>query len=279
MIGGGCWFLPMLVWVAIYGIIYISSQQDVDTELAITSKKKERNIMTAQPDNKILERIRALLAMGGDVSSEHEAAIALKRARALMDKHQVTLSDIENISDDSFGSSYFETDASKQKKWVTSLAINVAKLNDCIASINSRSNRRAPVTYVFKGFAEDAKICDFMLIYLVDTCNRLYNRDKAKLGLSGMSDKNDYLHGLVSGLSIKMEEMIRERREERASDGRSLVLVKKAMVEQEFGEAKYKTGRARSVDADVYNAGKAAAKDVHLGSFVGNSTAAKAAIA
>ena len=43
--------------------------------------------MTNKPDSKILERIRALLAMGGDVSSEHEAAIALKRARSLMDKH------------------------------------------------------------------------------------------------------------------------------------------------------------------------------------------------
>ena len=235
--------------------------------------------MTNKPDSKILERIRALLAMGGDVSSEHEAAIALKRARSLMDKHQVTLADIDNIDDDSFGSAYFETGSAKQKKWVTALAINIAELNDCIVKINQRSNKRAPVTYVFHGFAEDAKICDFMLIYLVDTCNRLYNRDKAKLGLSGIRDKNDYLYGLVSGLSMKMKAMIAERNDEQASDGRSLVVVKKAMVKEQFGEAKYKNSRGRSVDSDIYYAGRAAAKDVHLGSFVGNSTASHAKIA
>ena len=235
--------------------------------------------MTNKPDSKILERIRALLAMGGDVSSEHEAAIALKRARSLMDKHQVTLADIDDIDDDSFGSSYFETGSAKQKIWVSSLSIKIAKLNDCIASIKSRTNKRAPVTYVFKGFAEDAKICDFMLIYLVDTCNRLYNRDKAKLGLSGISDKNDYLHGLVAGLSEKMQAMIDERVSQQASDGRSLVLVKKAMVEQQFGEENYTSSRGRKVKPSIYEAGKKAAKDVHLGSFVGNSAASHTKIA
>lgn len=235
--------------------------------------------MTTQPDNKILERIRALLAMGGDVSSEHEAAIALKRARSLMDKHQVTLADIDNMNDDDFGSSYFETGSSKQKRWVTSLAIQIAKLNDCIVKFKARTNKRAPMTYVFEGFAEDAKICDFMLVYLVDTCNRLYNRDKNKLGLSGIADKNDYLFGLVSGLTDKIKAMIKERNKEQASDGRSLVLVKKAMVEGKFGEAKYKTGRTRHVDSNIYAAGRTAAKDVHLGSFVGTSAKAKAQIA
>ena len=229
--------------------------------------------MSNTPNSKILERIRALLAMGGDVSSEHEAAIALKRARSLMDKHQVTLADIENIDDESFGSSFFDTESSKQKIWVSSLSIKIAKLNDCIAAIKKRSNKRMPIVYEFKGFSEDAKICDFMLIYLVDTCNRLYNRDKAKLRLSGLSDKNDYLHGLVSGLSDKMQAMIDERVSQQASDGRSLVLVKKAMVEQQFGQPKYKDSRGRSVKPSVYNAGVAAAKDVHLGSFVGSSAA------
>ena len=94
-----------------------------------------------------------------------------------------------------------------------------------------------------------------------------------------MRDKNDYLHGLVSGLSIKMKAMIAERSNEQASNGRSLVVVKKAMVEQQFGEAKYTSGRTRSVDPDIYHAGRAAAKDVHLGSFVGNTTASHAKIA
>ena len=73
--------------------------------------------------------------------------------------------------------------------------------------------------------------------------------------------------------------MIAERNNEQASDGRSLVVVKKAMVKEQFGEAKYKNSRGRSVDSDIYYAGRAAAKEVHLGSFVGNSTASHAKIA
>ena len=235
--------------------------------------------MTNKPDIKILERIRALLAMGGDVSSEHEAAIALKRARSLMDKHQVTLADIENLNDDSFGEAEHTTGSRQQKTWISGLAIKIAKLNDCIVGIKTRYSRQDQVVYVFKGFAEDSQVCDFMLVYLVDTCNRLYNRDKARLGLKGISDKNDYLLGLVKGLGERMDEMIAERQSAKASDGRSLVVLKKAMVEEEFGEAKYrKTRRYRAAGAG-YEAGKKAAKDVHLGSFVGNSNKAHANIA
>ena len=235
--------------------------------------------MTNKPDAKILERIRALLAMGGDVSSEHEAAIALKRARTLMDKHQVTLADIENIDDDGFGSAEYETGSRQQKTWVSGLAIKIAKLNDCIVKIKKRTRRLDNIAYVFSGFAEDSQVCDFMLVYLVDTCNRLYLRDKRKLGLSGISDKNDYLLGLVSGLGQRMEDMIAERKMTKASDGRSLVVVKKAMVEQEFGEGDYKPVRRRQVDKGIYFAGQQAAAEIHLGSFVGDSTEAKAKIA
>ena len=39
-----------------------------------------------KPSEKILTRIRNLLAMASDRSSENEAAIALERARKLMDE-------------------------------------------------------------------------------------------------------------------------------------------------------------------------------------------------
>ena len=237
---------------------------------------KGPSAMSAKPDSKILERIRALLAMGGDVSSEHEAAIALKRARSLMDKHQVTLSDIESINDDSFGLAEHETGSRQQKTWVSGLAIRISKLNDCIVKIKTRDDGN--ISYVFHGFAEDSQVCDFMLIYLVDTCNRLYLRDKAKLGLKGVADKNDFLIGMVTCLGERMDEMMAERRQEQASDGRSLVLVKKAMVERQYGEAKYKTVRMREANRGVFEAGRSAANDIHLGSFVGDKTKPRMAV-
>ena len=228
--------------------------------------------------DKILARIQALLAMGGDVSSEHEAAIALRRARKLMDEHQITLSDIENIKTDDLGVNEYDLGSKRQQRWVTNLAISVARLNDCIVQYGNR-HRWENKRYEFKGFKEDASMCEFMLVYLVDTCNRFYQRDKAELGLSGASDKNDYLRGMVNGLKTRINDIIAERELAKASDGRSLMVVKMAVVENEFGKAKYTShAQKQPSNYDAYSAGVTTSKEVHLGNFVGSETADKAKI-
>src|SRR5699024_12228370 len=107
--------------------------------------------------------------------SENEAAIALKRARKLMDEHQVSLSDVEAMTEDDLGSADYDLGSSRQKLWVGAIALKIAEMNDCIVRIAPR-RRGDNIRYQFDGFKEDAKMCEFMLVYLVDTCNRLYLR-------------------------------------------------------------------------------------------------------
>src|SRR5699024_8808590 len=99
------------------------------------------NSIKQQASDKIINRIRALLAMGSDTSSENEAAIALKRARKLMDEHQVKLSDIENITESDLGASMFDIGSTQCKTWIGMLAVKVAQMNDCIAKYARRSKR------------------------------------------------------------------------------------------------------------------------------------------
>lgn len=218
--------------------------------------------------DKILERIRALLAMGNDTSSEHEAAIALKRARSLMDEHQVTLHDIEKLTVDDLGQASFDSGSSKQKRWVSALALAVANMNDCVVDIQRLYN----MNYVFKGFKEDVLLCEFMLVYLVETCNRLYERDKKILGLWGVADKNDYLKGISRGISIRIATIIveREKSMSKNSNSRSLVITKSAIVSEKYGEQKTKKPKAssRSVNGEAYIGGRIASEEVSLGSFV-----------
>lgn len=228
--------------------------------------------------DKILARIQALLAMGNDVSSENEAKIALRRARNLMDEHQITLSDIQNIKSDDLGTSQYDVGGKRQQRWVTDLAVGVARLNDCIVKYAARRHRWENKRYVFKGFKEDTKMCDFMLIYLVDTCNRLYQRDKVKLGLKGTGEKNDYLQGITKGLKERINEIIAERQLAKASDGRSLMVVKMAIVENEFGKAKYTETKVKVKNPLAYLEGEKSAKEVHLGNFVGSESADHAKI-
>ena len=231
-----------------------------------------------QASDKVINRIRALLAMGADTSSENEAAIALKRARKLMDEHQVNLCDIEDMTEDDLGTADFDIGSTQQKIWISSIALDVAKMNDCIVGFATRTSRRETLRYQFKGFKEDAKLCEFMLVYLVENCNRLYLRDKGELNLKGAGDKNDYLLGVASGLRTRIEAIIEQRKKamSEACDGRSLMVMKAAVVEQAHG--KQKTGKARryrNTNHRAYHGGEGASKELHLGSFVNNNAQPK----
>lgn len=233
------------------------------------------NSTKQQVSDKIVNRIRALLAMGADTSSENEAAIALKRARSLMDEHQVSLSDIEAVTEDDLGSTDYDLGSSKQKLWIGSLSLKIAEMNDCVVCIAAR-RRGDNIRYQFDGFKEDTKICEFMLVYLVDTCNRLYLRDKGKLNLKGAGDKNDYLTGITQGLCERMDEIIEQRKEamSAACNGRSLMVVKAAIVEKAHGKQKSKSRKtysSRHPNRDAYFGGNDASKEVHLGTFMGNN--------
>jgi len=59
-------------------------------------------------DAKTLKRARALLAMSEDTSSEHEAAIAMRRLHALLSKHNASVSSLDD-KEDEVGKQYFES--------------------------------------------------------------------------------------------------------------------------------------------------------------------------
>ena len=231
---------------------------------------------------KLIERIRNLLAMGGDISSPNEAAIALKRARKLMDEHQVTMSDIEALRESDMGESGFEGNSGRQETWISSMALSVAALNDCIVRLNNTiAKSRTVIVYEFCGFKEDAQMCEFMLAYLVDTARRSYERDRKPLKLSGIADKNDYLLGFAEEINTRIKTMIEERKEQLSEEckSRSLIVSKQAMVQKEYGKTrKGKATYKRSRSQSAYRGGKSAAKKVHLGNFVGSSNAATGSI-
>lgn len=232
-------------------------------------------------DKKIVERIQKLLAMGSDKSSEHEAQIAMRRARNLMDEHQVTLIDIDNVKHDDLGSSEYNLNSTRQKTWISTLVIAIAELNDCVVSFAPRYSRKSPKIYLFQGFQEDVKLCEFMIFYLVDTCNRLYERDKVTFNLKGMADKNNYLLGAAIGLERRMKEISAQRKEDLSKNvsSRSLTVAKLAVVKERFGTPKHHTS-SYEIDRDTtaYDSGKLAAQSIQLGNFVGNDTAEALAV-
>ena len=224
---------------------------------------------------KILERIRALLAMGSDTSSEHEADIAMRRARKLMDEHQITLLDIDSITSDDFGSSTYDLKSTRQKTWISTLVIAISEMNDCVVDFAPRWSREQSKVYLFQGFKEDVKLCEFMVLYLVDTCTRLYERDKSIYSLSGLADKNNYLLGAAIGLEDRMKEITAKRKQDLSQheNSRSLTVVKNKLVKERFGAKKHKTSECVfDGDTKAYDSGRLAADGVQLGNFLNSST-------
>lgn len=220
-------------------------------------------------DGKILDRVRQLLAMAADTSSPHEAAIAAGRARKLMDQHQIDLSDLKEAS--GFGFEHVTASYRFMPKWMDILAVGVARFNDCKA-IRTHEWQKINASYsyriTFQGFESDVVVGKAMYDYLITTVERLckaylapmgYKRYPAKLG-------DAYKKAAASELCSRLSEMQKAREAEMLiqhglSAGRSLVVVKMAQVEAEFGEFKTRAVTLHSRAGDDVDAAKARGRE------------------
>jgi hypothetical protein len=78
-------------------------------------------------DQKILDRIKKLLAMSQDMSSEHEAAIATRRLHALLAQYNLSMTDLEHDKEDIKSDSFYEED----RTWKRVIANGIAQLYFC----------------------------------------------------------------------------------------------------------------------------------------------------
>lgn len=193
--------------------------------------------------NVIIDRIRKLLAMAADASSPNEAAIAAGRARKLMDKHQIEASDLGEPS------KFATADAGQRYKfmpvWKNTLAVSVARFNDCKASLEYGQIR-------FQGHDADVQIAVTMYEFLTDSIARL------------CSDT-------VAGVATKIAELQKARQEDaKTAAGTSLVAFKMAAVIAEFGDTRYTTKPVKTKADD--EASRAAAAGFVAGQSISINT-------
>lgn len=198
---------------------------------------------------KIISRVQKLLAMANDAGSPREAEIAARRARSLMDDHQLNLEDLKERSQ--FNTVEVGTSRRFIAEWEQSLAIGIAKFNDCIVDKNKSGNTENGSMYKirFKGFDEDVKICEYLFGYLTlvakNTCSLYlkgegYDRYNARLGTA-----------FKRGFAREMQErfkLLAEKRKAKFSKSTDLVVIKNQLVTEHFGLARYK--KSSSVDLD-----------------------------
>ena len=220
-----------------------------------------------QANDKILDRIRKLLAMAGDTSSPNEAAIAAKRARALMDKHQVSDVDLTTLDASDMGSKVSNMGQKTNNLFTSVLSVAVATYNDC--QVRYVRSDRGFLELKFEGMLVDA-VCAYELFKYL----RAQAYQQAERYHTGRKDRHAYRVGFSSGVAAQVKGMMKERdqikMEVGSQSGTALVVCKQQLVAQHFNPVKYTNSTSSySGSSNAHGQGYQAGKKAGLNRQVG----------
>lgn len=218
--------------------------------------------------DKILERVRKLLAMANDSSSPNEAAIAANRARKLMDQHGLTQAEVDRMAagDAEFVAVAFGKVRRFAAKWEQYLAVEIAKLNDCIVRFRN-------VQYTTKGVYRQMEFCGeindvqsavAMFNFLTDTVIRLCKAYMKSQGYTRYNARVGDAYKDAAGLEIRnrLESMRGERQIGTDRTGTSLMVVKQELVAKHFKHNGYdQSSKRRHCDYEAAQARVAGRRD------------------
>lgn len=222
-------------------------------------------------DQKILDRIRRLLAMAKDSSSPNEAAIAARRAQKLMEEYNIE--NVESIVTD------LETDlnlgmesvtefkvaegrrAKEVPSWTSQLAVAVARLFDCEVKIGRDDWGNAAIQ--FYGYKTDLAVAKWTFEFLLEQIRR-FNNEARKQYKGNRALLQDYRLGMIAGVYQVVKEAIAAKQAAYTPVGTSLVVVKKDAIVKKFGDFRYRKAGTTKVDAFAYTRGVADGRSVQL---------------
>ena len=218
---------------------------------------------------KIRERIRKLLAMAGHASSPHEAAIAARRAKALLNEHNLSEADVitGGMTLDDFQTRDVGEAMGRFPKWISILAPAIATYTGTSAvfhpvDLGPKYARRRHIRY--RGHVDDLMWAEYLHVYLVRTVGNMAQA----AGLKGLGPRNSFKYGMAQSIGKKLREMAAQEEEWfcQNSDSKALVLADKkdAMIRQKFGETRYSRRATCLFDSDAQACGQDAGRDVNI---------------
>lgn len=206
---------------------------------------------------RILERVRKLLAMAGDTSSPHEAAIAARRARALMAKYQLEHADVvlDELGDaDNFATKPTGREFRRRPLWFNFLIVGIAEATEtraCWWGLPGIGWQGC-----FSGYQPDVELAGFLLDYLADQIEQLaaVHREGQRQRPSFTYRKHprthmkDYREGLTIGVCDRLSEFYADGAADLAGTANALTIAKRNAVDREFGQQK-----TDAVERDPYS--------------------------
>jgi len=215
--------------------------------------------MTQSHDDKVMTRIKNLLAMAGDTSSPNEAAIAARRARKLMDEYQISEMDLSTVEGSDMGTTDGATGHKTASRFHGQLAVSVATINDCqVKYVRNKITGKLDIR--FEGMLVDTVCSAEMFRYLTQQAYQQAERRE-----QGRANRHAYRMGFAAGVNCQVKEIMAERNALKTTAGTALVVCKMAMVKQHFAPVKYRHSNTRfSGDRSSFHSGVVAGKKAGL---------------
>lgn len=217
--------------------------------------------MTHDEQEKIIERVRKLLALAaeGSGASEHEAATAAAKAQELLLRHNLNAAHLEEVRD-AVDNKIIDDHDSYSMGWRSSLIFAIANSTGCRAV--QWTDYRHSFGKKFHIFGEPANIevATYLYSYLTRELMRLSPKPAAS------AKGHAFRMGAVHTVALRLRQTFSEF--QNASDEtRALVVTMSEAVNKALAEKypKLNKGRGGSIsDNEAYRAGREAGKSIEL---------------
>ncbi len=191
-------------------------------------------------NEKVIELIRKLQAVQvSRGATPAEAARAAMHAQRLLEKHQLSLLDIEaNTFDEDLTTEELPLPGQVRWNWFFDLANAVCYPLDCqyiISRRYDRQDRKRHLTLKFVGYDSDAKVARYLFTYLSRVLQAMADRDGRAADRRGAALVG-YRKAFMSGAAAVIYERLMEQKlaRQQESNSRALVLVKQPKVDEFF---------------------------------------------
>lgn len=228
--------------------------------------------------DKILDKIRKLLALSERNNSPEEAAAAAALAADMLFEHKLSMADVETPDEyeDSLGSIDFQCAGAV---WKTSLVHGVSRAFYCrgctVAKRDPETNGQKIVRIV--GKLSDVQSASYMAAYLINEIDQLAKQHAG----NGRRWTNSFKVGAVSTVLNRLDEQkkAQEVKVAAAPAGTALVLRNDAVAVQHYFRQLFPRtvsgSRMRATSGDGFSAGKEAGAGISLGGGKGLGAQAK----
>jgi hypothetical protein len=222
--------------------------------------------------NSLLDKIRALLSKTVENGcSEHEAMAALAKARAMMDAYEITNEDLRLTEEEG---AVLKTATDKRDPHDIKAHMSMA----VAAFTGTKVWQNREGLLVFCGLRADTDFAEWLLTTLANFVQVELVSYLAST-VAPQSDRRKIINGFCGGatsrISARLRELVAASEAAAVNNSRALIVVKSNLISAKMREAGITLGRSRRssrrINADSYNAGRAAGDRASFGRPIGGA--------